>query len=66
MENDENTENLDTEESEEYGEEYYEDDSQEELFKENPLKAIWIKLNELEESMNYIKKSIEDEIENEP
>ena len=34
----------------------YDDDSEEDLseeyFKENPLKAIWIKLNEIEERLN--------------
>lgn len=57
FEEEENENFVDSEEVEDdidddYAEEVEDDEAQEELFRENPLKAIWIKLKELEDSFS--------------
>lgn len=57
FEEEENEDFIDAEELEDDtddddAEELEDDEAQEELFRENPLKAIWIKLKELEDSFS--------------
>ncbi len=59
--NSEDSDDLDDEEDndEEYEYEEEEDESdEEEFFKQNPLKAMWIKLKEVEEKLNSIEEAL--------